>query len=119
MEMKAFLTDAGSAVVTQLLASQGELTVTRAEIGSGIVTSEEAARERTELISKLANANLASCTLSNQQAAIDVQYSNEGQEESSTAMRRSATRRTRSLRGARRCIRGRTGCLCSSAMYRT
>ena len=32
MEMKAFLTDAGSAVVTQLLASQGELTVTRAEI---------------------------------------------------------------------------------------
>ena len=82
MEMKAFLTDAGSAVVTQLLASQGELTVTRAEIGSGIVTSEEAARERTELISKLADANLTSCTLSNQQAAIDVQYSNEDQEES-------------------------------------
>ena len=79
MEMKAYLTTAGNAVITSLLAAQGALTFTRAEIGTGVVSSEEAARARTSLIAKAADADLISCKLSNQQALIEMQYSNSGQ----------------------------------------
>ena len=79
MEMKAYLTTAGNAVITSLLAAQGALVFTRAEIGTGVVSSEEAARARTSLIAKAADADLISCKFSNQQALIEMQYSNSGQ----------------------------------------
>ena len=52
MELKAYLTAAGSAVVAKLLASQGALEFTRAELGSGSVSSEAAARARTSLVGR-------------------------------------------------------------------
>lgn len=76
MELKAYLTAAGSAVVAKLLASQGALEFTRAELGSGSVSSEAAARARTSLVDKAADADLVSARLSNGQAAVDVQFSN-------------------------------------------
>ena len=79
MEMKAYLTTAGNAVITSLLAAQGALEFIRAEIGTGVVSSEEAARARTSLIAKAADADLISCKFSNQQALIEMQYSNSGQ----------------------------------------
>lgn len=84
MNMSAFLTTAGSAVVTRLLATQGPLVFTRAELGSGSVTSAEAARARESLICKVADASLVSCSLDNDQAVVDVRYGNEGQTENMT-----------------------------------
>lgn len=81
MEMKAFLTAAGAEVVNSLLADQGQLVITRAEIGTGCAQSETAARMRTELIQKAGDAQLAACTLSDGHAVIDVQYRNDGQQE--------------------------------------
>lgn len=78
MELKAYLTTAGNAVLSALLASQGALKFTRAEIGSGSVSSEAAARARTSLVAKAADASLVSASLVNGQACVDVQFSNAG-----------------------------------------
>lgn len=79
MQMGTYITNGGNAVIAALLAEQGPLTFTRAEIGSGIVTSEDAARERTSLISKVADAELISCTLSGGIATIALSYNNSEQ----------------------------------------
>ena len=79
MNLKAYVTTKGNEAITRLLAAQGALKITRAELGSGAAASEAEARARTSLKSKTADASLTSCSVRDKQAAVDVQYVNAGQ----------------------------------------
>lgn len=79
MNLKAYVTTKGNEAITRLLAAQGALKITRAELGSGAAASEAEARARTSLISKTADASLTSCSVRDKQAAVDVQYVNTSQ----------------------------------------
>ena len=50
MNLKAYVTTKGNEAITRLLAAQGALKITRAELGSGAAASEAEARARTSLI---------------------------------------------------------------------
>lgn len=79
MNLKAYVTTKGSEAITRLLAAQGALKITRAELGAGTVATEAEARARTSLKNKTADASLTSCSVRDKQAAIDVQYVNTSQ----------------------------------------
>lgn len=78
ISISAFLTTGGLQVINRLLATQGPLHFTRAQLGKGVVTSEEAARARTTLIDPTTDASLVGVTYEGGQAVITVQYDNTG-----------------------------------------
>lgn len=76
MNMASFVTVNGQAVINKLLATQGPLHFTRAELGDGVAASEEAARERESLIHKTADAVLTRIAYEGGQATVEIQYNN-------------------------------------------
>ena len=76
MPLASYITTGGLAVMNKLLATKGPLKFVRAELGDGTVASEEAARARTALVSKVADATLVQAKLQDGQAIISAQYDN-------------------------------------------
>lgn len=78
MALASYLTNAGLVVLNKVLASGGPLNFTRAELGSGVETSEANCRARTSLKNKIADASLVSVAYEGGEAKISVQYVNTG-----------------------------------------
>ena len=78
MALASYLTNAGMVVLNKVLASGGPLNFTRAELGSGVETSEANCRARTSLKNKIADASLVSVAYEGGEAKISVQYVNTG-----------------------------------------
>lgn len=78
MALSAYLTNAGYQLLNQLLASQGTLTITKAELGSGVCTGEDACRARTTLVNRVCDATLTNVSYEGGEAKITVQYYNDG-----------------------------------------
>lgn len=78
MALKAYLTNAGYEVLNLLLASQGTLEITKAELGKGRILDETACRLRTSLLQKVTDASLVSVDFAGGEARISVQYDNTG-----------------------------------------
>ncbi|GHU69724.1 hypothetical protein FACS1894184_14190 [Clostridia bacterium] len=78
--LTSYITNAGIVVMNRLLATQGPLHFTRAQLGTGTVASADAARSRTSLISPNNNAvpALARIEYSGGAALVDIQYKNIG-----------------------------------------
>jgi hypothetical protein len=74
--MNSYITSGGLIVINRLLATQGPLTFTRAQLGSGVVTSVEAARARTSLITPVVNAEIYEVRYEGGEAVVSIQYSN-------------------------------------------
>lgn len=78
MSMAAYLTTKGLSVLNQVIASQGPLQITKAELGDGVVTGESACRARTSLASKICDATFAKAKYKGGEAILSVQYNNAG-----------------------------------------
>lgn len=78
MALNAYLTNAGYDVLNRLLASQGTLEITKAELGKGRILDETACRLRTSLLQKVTDASLVSVDFAGGEARISVQYDNTG-----------------------------------------
>lgn len=78
MALSAYLTSAGYELLNRLIASQGTLHITKAELGSGVCTGEDACRARTTLVKKVCDASLTKVSFEGGEAKITVQYLNSG-----------------------------------------
>ena len=78
MALSAYLTTAGYDVLNRLIASQGTLHITKAELGSGVCTGEDACRARTALVKRVCDASLTKVSFEGGEAKIAVQYLNTG-----------------------------------------
>lgn len=78
MALSAYLTTAGYELLNRLIASQGTLHITKAELGSGVCTGEEACRARTSLVNRVCDASLTKVSFEGGEAKITVQYLNTG-----------------------------------------
>ena len=78
MSMAAYLTTKGLSVLNQVIASQGPLQITKAELGSGVVTGESACRARTSLANKICDATFAAAKYKGGEAILSVAYQNTG-----------------------------------------
>lgn len=79
--INAYLTHVGAAVLNKVLAAQGTLHFSKAELGVGSESSEEGCRARTSLISKCADADLVRAALKDGTATLSVTYKNDDLEE--------------------------------------
>lgn len=75
--IKSYITNAGMAAINSLVGSSAALTITRAEIGDGVVDSDASARLLTELINKTGDALIAKMREEEGMRIITVQVSNE------------------------------------------
>lgn len=78
LAISAFLTEGGIQVIHKLLATKGPLHFTRAQLGNGVVATEEEARAMTALISPITDTSMVEGTFAGGQALITTQYSNTG-----------------------------------------
>lgn len=78
MALTAYLTNGGYDVLNRLIASQGTLEITKAELGSGTCTGEAACRARTSLVKKTCDASLVDVAFTGGEATITTQYINTG-----------------------------------------
>lgn len=78
MALSAYLTSAGYELLNRLIASQGTLHITKAELGSGVCTGEDACRARTSLVKRVCDASLTKVSFEGGEAKITVQYLNTG-----------------------------------------
>ncbi len=78
MALTAYLTNGGYGVLNRLIASQGALEITKAELGSGTCTGEAACRARTSLVKKVCDASLVDVAFTGGEATITTQYINTG-----------------------------------------
>ena len=76
MSMAAYLTTAGLTVLNKVIASQGPLEFTKAELGSGVCSDEAACRARTSLVTKKTDAIISGARYEGGEAKISVQYVN-------------------------------------------
>jgi len=79
--IKSYITNAGMAAINSLVGSSAALTITRAEIGDGVVESDAAARLLTALINKTRDAEISKTREEDGMRIITVQVSNKGLEE--------------------------------------
>lgn len=75
--IKSYITNAGMAAINSLVGSSAALTITRAEIGDGVVDSDASARLLTALIHKTDDALIAKMREDDGMRIITVQVSNE------------------------------------------
>ena len=73
----SYITNAGIEVIKKLMASKGPLVFKRGQLGSGTVTSADAARARTSLVTPVVNAPLVGVAYAGGAATVEIQYSNE------------------------------------------
>lgn len=78
MALSAYLTSAGYELLNRLIASQGTLHITKAELGSGVCSGEDACRARTSLVKRVCDASLTKVSFEGGEAKITVQYLNSG-----------------------------------------
>lgn len=78
MALTAYLTNGGYNVLNRLIASQGTLEITKAELGAGVCSGESECRARTSLVSKTCDASLVDVAFTGGEATITVQYINAG-----------------------------------------
>jgi hypothetical protein len=74
--LAAYLTNEAAIVLNKLMASMGPLEFTRAELGDGLVSSEEEARARTTLINKVVDAVFSGSRWGGGEAVLSIQYTN-------------------------------------------
>lgn len=74
--IKSYITNAGMAAINALVGSSAALTITRAEVGDGVVDSDASARLLTSLINKTGDATIAKMREVDGMHIITVQVSN-------------------------------------------
>lgn len=74
--IKSYITNAGMAAINALVGSSAALTITRAEVGDGVVDSDTAARQLTALINKTGDALISQIREEDEMRVVTVQISN-------------------------------------------
>ena len=78
MALHAYMTDAGLNALTRVMASRGPLVFTKAELGDGVCTGQDACRARTSLVNHTVDATLVDVRYEAGEAKVSARYENRG-----------------------------------------